>query len=58
MASTTGLRSAGRLQELAQQVPENTAVALTRLLEAVVANRERAAFAARALDAVTEVAAR
>lgn len=47
-----------QLTALAEQVPENTADAAARLLGAVVGSRGKAAFAARALDALADLAER
>lgn len=47
-----------RLERLAQRIPDNTVGAAVRLFGAVVESHGKAAFAARALDALAEIAER
>jgi hypothetical protein len=55
MAAIAPTRSAERLSVLAERLPENTAAALVRLIEATDARPDRAAFAARAMEAIADV---
>ena len=55
MIANTPSKAELNLSELAQRAPDNAVDAAMRLLETIVESRGKAAFAARALDALTEL---